>query len=245
MGKTTELDKDLADGLKSAKSKRCYFVLVLKGGTDGALLVSKSKIGAPAIAEAKKKSGGSAVVSGLVSYADSTYLFETAKSPPATAAQATKTIVKRDAELSIKAVFRMGTDPELLADAGAPSATTSQKPQPTAPVKKPLATAPVEKTDKPPVAATGMHRLNDLTPSIKAAITAGGPGVARIQSLLAAAAGLLKNNDLAQAEKVLDELEPSSGSLPRSRASPIWRPNGRRSWPSGHRPSRQRSWPRG
>ena len=79
MGNTAELDKDLVDGLKTAKTKRCFFVLVLKGGTDGVLLVSKTKIAAPAIAEAKKSSGGSAVVQGFVSYADGAYLFETAK----------------------------------------------------------------------------------------------------------------------------------------------------------------------
>src|SRR5580704_11812654 len=110
MAKATELDKDLAAGLKAAKSKRCYFVLVLKGGTDGALLVSKTKIAAPAIAEAKKKSGGSAVVMGFVSYEDGIYIFETAKVPSATAVQAVKTIVKRDAEQSIKAEFRLSTD---------------------------------------------------------------------------------------------------------------------------------------
>jgi hypothetical protein len=113
MAKTAELDTELVDGLKAAKSKRCYFVLVLKGGTDGALLVSKTKIAAPAIAEAKKKSGGSAVVIGFVSYEEGTYIFETAKLPSATAAQAVKTIAKRDTGLTTKAEFRVSTDPEL------------------------------------------------------------------------------------------------------------------------------------
>jgi hypothetical protein len=113
MGKTAELDKELVEGLKTAKTKRCYFVLVLKGGTDGALLVLKTKIAAPAIAEAKKSSGGSAVVQGFVSYADGAYVFETAKDAPATAAQAVKTIAKRDAGLAIHASFRQSTDAEL------------------------------------------------------------------------------------------------------------------------------------
>jgi len=113
MGSTAELDKDLADGLKAAKTKRCYFALVMKGSTDGALLISKNKVPAPAIAEAKKKSGGSAVLSGFVSYEDGTYVFETAKDPPGTAAQAVKTIVKRDAGQTIKASFRQSSDPEL------------------------------------------------------------------------------------------------------------------------------------
>ena len=123
MGNTAELDKDLADGLKVAKTKRCYFALVLKGGTDGALLILKTKVPAPAIAEAKKKSGGSAVVSGFVSYEDGTYVFETAKSPAATAAAAVKTIAKRDAGQTIKAIFRQSSDPELAGLDGSPEAT--------------------------------------------------------------------------------------------------------------------------
>ena len=85
---------------------------MLKGGTDGALLVSKTKITAPAIAEAKKSSGGSAVIQGFVSYVDGGYLFETAKKPPATAAQAVKTIANRDAGMPIHATFRMSDESE-------------------------------------------------------------------------------------------------------------------------------------
>ena len=51
LGKTTDVGKGLADGLKAAKTKRCYFALVLKGGTDSAPIVSKSTIAVPAIAE--------------------------------------------------------------------------------------------------------------------------------------------------------------------------------------------------
>jgi hypothetical protein len=135
MGNTAELDKDLIDGLKAAKTKRCYFVLVLKGGTDGALLVSKTKVAAPAIAEAKKSSGGSAVVQGFVSYVDGAYLFETAKIPPATAAQAVKTIAKRDAGMTFQALFRMGSDAELAGADGegqaAPAATAQAAQQAT------------------------------------------------------------------------------------------------------------------
>lgn len=260
MGSSTELDKDLANGLTAAKSKRCFFVLVLKGGTDGALLVSKTKIAAPAIAEAKKKSGGSAVLSGFVSYADGAYLFETAKLPPATAAQAAKTIAKRDAEVSIHAVFRLSTDPELLASEGVSPETAKTPPldgrSPSEAayqervkalledLKKAIASrteagneakirfsesqlfarkkefeqaltlldaveVQIKKAlEEAPAAPSGMRRLNNLMPAIKAAISAGGPNAARIQTLLAAATGLIKNDELIQAEKVLDELEP-------------------------------------
>ena len=58
-----EIDEELVTGLKAAKSKRMSFAVVLKGGSDGALIVSKQKIPPTAIAEAKKESGGSAVIS--------------------------------------------------------------------------------------------------------------------------------------------------------------------------------------
>jgi hypothetical protein len=132
MGNTAELDKGLIDGLKIAKTKRCFFVLVLKGATDGMLLVSKTKIPAPAIAEAKKASGGGAIVQGFVSFADGAYLFETAKEAPATAAQAVKTIANRDAGMPIHATFRLGEETEHEAAHGeeTPHDTTTAKTEP-------------------------------------------------------------------------------------------------------------------
>jgi hypothetical protein len=130
MAKVAELDKDLVDGLKAAKTKRAYFALVLKGSNDGALIVSKTKVPPTGIADAKKKSGGSAVVQGFCSHEDGKYIFETAKEAPATAAQAVKIIVKRDAEMTISAEFRISTDPELLAAEGDAPATSAQSVQP-------------------------------------------------------------------------------------------------------------------
>ena len=124
MGTTTEVDEELVEGLRAAKSKRCYFVLVLKGGTSGALAVSKTKIAAPAIAATKKKSGGSAVILGFVVYEDGFYFFETAKLPSNTAADAVKTIVRRDAQQSIHAKFRLSGDPELATLGDGQAATT-------------------------------------------------------------------------------------------------------------------------
>ena len=118
-----ELDQELVEGLKAAKSKRCYFALVVKGGADGALVVSKTKIPPAAIAAAKKKSGGSAVVQGMVRYEDGIYVFETAKDPPATMDRLVKTIAKRDAGMTINVNCRKGSDPELLAIDGEGNAT--------------------------------------------------------------------------------------------------------------------------
>jgi hypothetical protein len=126
MSNETEVDSELAANLKAAKSRRMYFALVLKGGADGALVVGKQKVPPALITAAKKKSGGSAVIKGFCSYEDGKYVFETAKIVAATAAQAVKAIVKRDAEMTVNAVFRLSSDPELAADedgaTGAPTA---------------------------------------------------------------------------------------------------------------------------
>jgi hypothetical protein len=57
--------------------------------------------------------------------------------------------------------------------------------------------------------AAVMKRLNALAAGIKAALA--GPNAARVQALVVAVNGLVKNNDFAQAGKVLDELEPLLG----------------------------------
>src|ERR1700757_4088678 len=127
-----ELDQELVEGLKAAKSKRCYFALVVKGGADGALVVSKTKIPPAAIAAAKKKSGGSAVGQGMVRYEDGIYVFETAKDPPATMDRLVKTIAKRDAGMTINVNCRKGSDPELLAiDGEGNGQATTTEPQKT------------------------------------------------------------------------------------------------------------------
>ncbi len=109
-----EHDQDLIDGLKAAKGKRCYFAVAIKGGSDGAMVVSKQKIQPADITAAKKKSGGSAVVTGACFEEDGKYIFEVAKIPAATVANVVKLVAKRDAGLTIQPVFRLGDNPDLL-----------------------------------------------------------------------------------------------------------------------------------
>src|SRR5438552_8060311 len=109
MPKVEELDEELVTALKQAKSKRMYFAAVLKGASDGALLLKKTKIPPADIAAAKKKCGGSAVLKGACFYEDGKYVFETAKDPPATLANALKIIARRDAGLSIHPICRSGS----------------------------------------------------------------------------------------------------------------------------------------
>ncbi len=190
MAKTAELNEDLINGLKAAKSKRAYFALILKGATDGALIVSKTKVPPAQIAEAKKESGGSAVIKGFCTYEDGTYVFETAKQAPATAAQAVKLIAKRDAGLALKAEFRVSTDPELLTEEGGSESAV--------PPKAPPAPSPHDGADV-------AKRLADMTPAIKAALA--GPNRAQVQALFVAAGGHIKAKEFPEANKSLDELE--------------------------------------
>ncbi len=131
------LDEELVHGLKIAKTKRCRFAFVVKGGADGALLVTKQKVPPVLITLAKKKCGGSGVVKGAVFYEEGTYVFETAKPPAATLAKALKLVAKRDAGLTIKVDCRQGTDPDLIEDGEEPQEVPVAPPQ--APPKDPAA----------------------------------------------------------------------------------------------------------
>ncbi len=186
MAKAAEMDTQLLAGLKAAKSKRAYFALVLKGSNDGALIVSKTKVPPADIADAKKQSGGSAVLKGFCSYEEGTYVFETAKPAAATAAQAVKTIAKRDAGLALKAEFRVSAVPELLADEGdspAPSTAAAQ-----------------------PDGAAVTKRFHAMTADITAAM--GGPNDAQVKALFAAIRQQLQSKDFAKATQMLDQLAP-------------------------------------
>ncbi|HEV2972277.1 MAG TPA: hypothetical protein VGY55_20045 [Pirellulales bacterium] len=131
MGKVQEIDQELATGLKQAKGKRMYFAVVLKGASDGALIVSKQKVPPKDIAEAKKESGGSTVIKGACFVEDGKYIFEVAKEPPATLPNAIKLIAKRDAGMTINPECRVGTDPDLQeeGDTGASPVATSTAPK--------------------------------------------------------------------------------------------------------------------
>ena len=128
--KADAIDEELLKGLKQAKTKRLRFVAVMKGGSDGVLILSKFKISPAEITEAKKKSGGSAVIRGVCFGEDGKHVFETAKVPPASLAKTLKLIARRDTGLIINPICRMGTDPDLAEDevpeASSPSPTATK-----------------------------------------------------------------------------------------------------------------------
>jgi hypothetical protein len=120
-----EIDDKLVDGLRQAKGKRMYFALVLKGGTDGALMVGKQKIPPGDIADAKKRTGGSALITGACFGEDGKMVFEVAKLPAGTVANAVKNIAKHSSGLTINPEFRLSTDPDVVGEGESPATQTA------------------------------------------------------------------------------------------------------------------------
>jgi hypothetical protein len=164
----TDTDEDLAAGLKAAKTRRMYFALVMKGGADGALLLAKTKVPPADIAAAKKKTGGSALLTGFCFYEDGKYVFEVGRVPPATAANIIKLIAKRDGGQTIAPIVRLSQDPELQeSNQQDGQATAAQAPK-TAAEKKPFGDAELQLSLKSWTMATTKIRgdLKTLTTRI-------------------------------------------------------------------------------
>jgi hypothetical protein len=187
-----EIDKDLAEGLKQAKARKMFFAFVPKGGSDGKLLLSKAKVPAKQIAEAKKEIGGGNAVTGKCLGPLNALVFQVVKPAAPALAALIKKVVKRDAGLVVDLDFQQAADADAEDEAGAgqPPAAAAAPPPPAG----------------GDLRAEVMKRLNALVPGAKAALA--GPNAARVQALLGSVNGLIKNNDFAQAGRVLDELAP-------------------------------------
>ncbi len=186
-----EIDKDLLNTLKQAKGGKPMQFAFLAKGTGGKLLAAK-KVMPAAINEAKKETGSTALFKGRLLGEDGHLVFEVAKEPPPTLAALLKRTIKEHAGLTADVIVRVKGD----AEEEQPHETEQETP----------GQAPTQGVGREQV----MARLQRLTPQVKAALT--GPNAARVQALLGAANGLLKNSDFVQADKVLDELEPLVGT---------------------------------
>jgi len=124
-----DLDTDLLDGLKRAKSKKMFFAFIPKGA-DGKLIVSMKKIPAKEIAEAKKEIGGGTPVTGKCIGPVNNLVFYTAKQAAPTVAAAVKKVVKRDAGLTVVPDFQVAADAdaEETQDTGAAAAGAAAPP---------------------------------------------------------------------------------------------------------------------
>jgi hypothetical protein len=103
-------DADLIAALKQARSKKMFFVFLPKGGSDGTLLVAKTKFPSKAIADAKKQSGGGNAVTGKCFGDGKTLVFEVAKAVPATMEPALKKVIKRDTGLALEPQIQLAGD---------------------------------------------------------------------------------------------------------------------------------------
>jgi serine/threonine protein kinase len=151
-----DIDSELATNVKAAKTKRMYFAFVAKGSSDGALVISKTKVQPALITDAKKKSGGTQVSKGACFGEDGKLVFEMAKEPPATMEATLKKVVQRDAGLTQVCVCRVGTNPDLADDSPATEAASKAPPtraETAAKPSDPPARAETVKAADPPAAS--------------------------------------------------------------------------------------------
>ena len=99
-------DAGLAAALKQAKGKKMFFAFVPKG-SEGTLIVSKTKISSKQLADAKKEIGGGTPVTGMCYGGDGgKMIFQVAKAAPAQMGAAIKKVIHRDAGLTITPTFQ-------------------------------------------------------------------------------------------------------------------------------------------
>ena len=183
----TTLDRSLADNLKRATHAPAdhpyFFALVVKGGTDGQLIVSKGRVSEKQVAEAKKETGGSAVVKGVCFGEDGTLVFETPKLPAPAWTPLVKRLAKEGAGLALKAVFRQGRDPDRIPDES-----------PDAP-------------DAKDGAAAWQARVDAVTARVKAAATAKNPRARDMVLGISQAGAFFRGGKPADADAQLKEVE--------------------------------------
>lgn len=123
-----DVDSELAVNVKAAKTKRMYFAFVAKGGSDGALVLSKSKVTPVLITDAKKKSGGTKVYQGACFGDGDKLVFEMAQDAPPTMEDTLKKVIHRETGISQHCVCRTGTNPDPGGDGGSVSNQTTTVP---------------------------------------------------------------------------------------------------------------------
>jgi hypothetical protein len=118
-----EVDQDLVDALKVTKGKKAnapmYFAFIPIGGSDGTLLISKSKIPDKEIKDAKQEVGGGKEVKGRCFGEGKTIVFKVGKPPPASMNTALKKVM-RDTKLGLLHDLQFSADVDL--EEGGPGA---------------------------------------------------------------------------------------------------------------------------
>lgn len=106
-GESDAADKELREGLKRAKTARMFFVMLARGSAAGHLILSKAKVQATDVGEAKKGLGGGRVFRGICFGENNRLVFELKKEPPATLEKLFKQTAKTQAGLSVKPLCRV------------------------------------------------------------------------------------------------------------------------------------------
>jgi Putative peptidoglycan binding domain len=105
----TMADATLMAALKQAKSKKMFFAFVPKGA-DGKLIVSKAKIPAKQVAEAKKEIGGGTAITGKCFGDGNTMIFQVVKAAPSNMGPTLKKVIHRDAGLTMIPEVQLASD---------------------------------------------------------------------------------------------------------------------------------------
>jgi hypothetical protein len=122
MSKNPILKDNLTKAKTASQDAPYKFALVLKGGTSGALIVAKA-IKPADITQAKKETGGSAVVEGVCYKGGEDFVFQTEKEPLPNWTTVVKKIAHEEAELTISPKFIQKQVPS---GDGGPKKTSSQ-----------------------------------------------------------------------------------------------------------------------
>ena len=210
-------DANLTAELKQAKSTKMFFAFVPKG-SDGKLLVSKTKISPKQISDAKKEIGGGTPVTGTCFGDGSTMVFQVAKAA-ATLANAIKNVAKRDAgvtKMRLASEADSGEEDTGAAAAVAAGAEAKQKDDTDDDVQdiEQQAEAAEEEADAAELQAQAaadkaqiMERLTALVGPFKESVANNAPNAQRLQALLATVKASIANQQFAQAGEGLDMLE--------------------------------------
>lgn len=97
---------DIRSALKARKERPMHFVLVLKSGADGLLLVARRRISTALLAEAKQAAGSKRVVRGTCFGEDGQLVFESEDRLSATLEKIVRKRVKLDTGITTRPLFR-------------------------------------------------------------------------------------------------------------------------------------------
>jgi hypothetical protein len=202
-----EIDTQLATALKQAKGKSMCFALVAKGLADGKLIVSKTKVPAKQVADAKAKLGGGTLWRGRCLGDEGALVFEVPKAPPPTLAGQLKKVISRDAGLTLKVDVRIGQGLEEDDDGTPPAASATPAPS-AAPAAAP---APATQGD---LVARYKQRLAAILPVYQQVVKASPERRAALDQLKAAVAAAAQANRFDQGLAALDQLETALREKP-------------------------------